>query len=182
MSIPSHNSSCITKAFPTNCPDCKADVYFFGCTCGSKVYFDELGFPWSQHYCQARRLREQLEIMVGVERMTDDELYTIILKYEKDHNVKINDDMMMVIENVIGKRKYTFEKIQILPDLSIKDISGQIMEFNREVNLLKKFGYDLNSDLSIKMLGKLSKEVFGEIRVRENPNNKNVSREFSISQ
>lgn len=180
MPIPTHDSSCVTKAIPINCPDCKAAVFFFKCNCGSRVIFDELGYPWQIHNCRQRVIREQLQLLVGFERMTDEEIFNKIDKNEKLSGQKISDEIYEIIENVLGKRKYTFNTKEVLPDDSISDVSGRIMEFNREVNLLKKFGYDTSSEIALKLLGELGKGHFGEIKLRENPNTKNESMEFSI--
>jgi hypothetical protein len=49
--VPTHDPSCTTKAWPTKCNYCGGAIYFFSCSCGSKVFFDALGDPWPQHYC-----------------------------------------------------------------------------------------------------------------------------------
>ena len=51
MSIPRHGLDCRTRTFPTKCRHCGDDVFFFSCTCGSRVFFDELGWPWPEHDC-----------------------------------------------------------------------------------------------------------------------------------
>jgi len=49
MAIPTHREDCTTRTWRTTCPDCKQTVYFLCCTCGSKVFFDSLGYPWPLH-------------------------------------------------------------------------------------------------------------------------------------
>lgn len=51
MSVPSHGVNCRTRTFPTKCKGCGDKVYYFACSCGSKVFFDELGWPWNEHCC-----------------------------------------------------------------------------------------------------------------------------------
>lgn len=37
--VPSHGPYCYkVKAYPTKCPTCRAEVVYFECTCGSKVF------------------------------------------------------------------------------------------------------------------------------------------------
>lgn len=43
--------ACTTRTFPTRCRECGASVFYFSCSCGSKVFFDELGLPWPVHDC-----------------------------------------------------------------------------------------------------------------------------------
>ncbi len=50
-----HGPSCNAKTFPTNCPSCKSNVYFFQCDHQSRVFFDDLGPPWPLHFCFLRR-------------------------------------------------------------------------------------------------------------------------------
>lgn len=46
-----HGDWCRTRTYPTRCRICRADVFYFSCTCGSKVFFDSLGSPWPLHRC-----------------------------------------------------------------------------------------------------------------------------------
>ena len=51
MSVPTHGIGCRTRTFPTKCKNCGDKVFYFACSCGSKVFFDELGWPWNEHDC-----------------------------------------------------------------------------------------------------------------------------------
>ena len=51
MSVPMHGVNCTTCTFPTKCKNCGDNVFFFSCSCGSRVFFDELGQPWPEHDC-----------------------------------------------------------------------------------------------------------------------------------
>lgn len=46
-----HGPWCNTRTYPTTCRQCKASVYFFSCTHGSRVFFDNLGGSWPIHRC-----------------------------------------------------------------------------------------------------------------------------------
>lgn len=50
-----HGRDCNTKTFRTTCKYCKQEVFFFSCTCGSRVFFDDLGDPWPFHRCEEYR-------------------------------------------------------------------------------------------------------------------------------
>lgn len=52
--IPSHGPGCRTQTHPIDCPDCGADIYFFSCNHGTKMFFDALGYPWPEHVCANR--------------------------------------------------------------------------------------------------------------------------------
>lgn len=180
MPIPTHLSSCTTLAFKTACPACNEIVWFFSCTCGSKVYFDDLGAPWPLHSCKARRIIDTIEMVRSSSRMTEDEIYRLITKYEKDNNEHIGDDILEIIEEVIGKRKYPFSTSEVDCNNDIDVVSGMVMEFNKVVNLYRKYGYEKDNSFSKAFLGELATDVFGEITIREKPDNKNVSKEYKI--
>lgn len=42
---------CGATTKPRRCPYCKASVFFFSCSCGCRVWFDELGDDWPKHPC-----------------------------------------------------------------------------------------------------------------------------------
>lgn len=46
-----HGPYCNSITFPTRCRFCGSEVFFFSCDCGSRVFFDELGYPWPIHNC-----------------------------------------------------------------------------------------------------------------------------------
>jgi hypothetical protein len=51
MAVPTHGSNCRTVAcYPTTCRKCGNSVYYFECTCHSKVFFDSLEY-WDEHVC-----------------------------------------------------------------------------------------------------------------------------------
>ena len=51
MSVPQHGLNCRTHTFPTTCNHCGDAVFFFSFTCGSRVFLDDLGWPWPEHDC-----------------------------------------------------------------------------------------------------------------------------------
>jgi hypothetical protein len=60
MPPPTHEFDCRTLAcYPTRCPICNEAVFFWKCTCGSRVFFDELGGEWPIHPCQAEAVEDQ---------------------------------------------------------------------------------------------------------------------------
>lgn len=65
----SHGNACGGKAYPSTCGGCKRPIFYFHCSHGSKVFFDELGGGWPQHACQARNSTTSLNIERNVARM-----------------------------------------------------------------------------------------------------------------
>ncbi len=98
MSVPTHDITCKTRAIPIECPDCKQMVWYFSCTCGSKVFFNDLGYPWEIHYCKEYALRRYLELLVDIERMTPEEIYSVVIKREKLSGEEVDDKIWNIIE------------------------------------------------------------------------------------
>ncbi|CAA9367467.1 MAG: hypothetical protein AVDCRST_MAG93-8094, partial [uncultured Chloroflexia bacterium] len=52
MGAPTHKPGCETLFFrPARCQPCDQIVYFWGCSCGSRVLFDSTEKPWPKHRC-----------------------------------------------------------------------------------------------------------------------------------
>ncbi len=52
MGAPTHKPGCETVFFrPARCLNCNQIVYFWGCSCGSRVLFDATDKPWPKHRC-----------------------------------------------------------------------------------------------------------------------------------
>ena len=48
----SHGPWCRDRSFWTTCKYCKAQVFFYSCTHGSAVFFDDIGGYWPVHRCK----------------------------------------------------------------------------------------------------------------------------------
>ncbi len=56
----SHGPWCRDRSFWTTCRLCKAQVFFYSCTHGSAVFFDDVGGEWPVHRCAGSRKRSTL--------------------------------------------------------------------------------------------------------------------------
>ena len=50
-----HGSWCNTETQPMICRYCRERVFYFPCDCGCKVFFEDLGHPWTEHNCPQRQ-------------------------------------------------------------------------------------------------------------------------------
>ena len=56
MPAPTHGPHCRTVAcYQSTCKECRQEVYYWSCNCGSQVLFDRLGEPWPLHVCARMR-------------------------------------------------------------------------------------------------------------------------------
>ena len=60
--VPSHGPECGTRTYPTRCRYCESAVFYFECSCGSQMLFDELGEPWPRHDCKLLPLGRKIEV------------------------------------------------------------------------------------------------------------------------
>lgn len=52
MPVPTHGPRCRTRfCHPSKCKECRQEVFYWACTCGSSLLFDRLGEPWPRHKC-----------------------------------------------------------------------------------------------------------------------------------
>lgn len=180
MPIPTHNINCSTRAFQMGCPSCNAEVWFFNCSCGSKVFFDRLGYPWDQHECLEYRLEREINLIKNLHHLSEEEIYQAIIKHEKKSGEEINDRIWGIIEHTLGKRKskLTIEKVEVTTPQT--EVSGIVMEINNPINIFKRLGYDGNHDISRKLLGKIGNIEWAIARIRSNPDRKNHCLEFEV--
>ena len=180
MPIPTHRDSCLTKAFPTNCPDCAEEVWYFSCNCGSKVYFTHLGWPWDEHKCKNRVLREAIQLIKISDRLSDEEIYSRIDLFSKERGWDIPESIVELLDNELVKRRYPLKVSLIMNLTNISDVSGKVMEINRDVSFIKRLKIDPNKPIQRSLAGDLLLKSYSEIIVRENPNEKNECSEYRL--
>ena len=64
MPVPTHRPGCETHLWRWNCPDCGSPIWYFSCSCGSKVFFDTRGPDWKYHadICPIYKVRQLIEM------------------------------------------------------------------------------------------------------------------------
>lgn len=88
--------------------------------------------------------------------MTNQEIYEAIARKEKVSGIHIDDDVLDIIESVVGKRKSKLSVKLVVPETGETEVSGKVIEFNHPINIYTRLGYDPRSDLSVKLLGTIS--------------------------
>jgi hypothetical protein len=180
MPIPTHNYTCLTKAFRMECPECSAEVWFFSCTCGSKIFFNDLGHPWEQHICRKYFLAEQIKLIQNSDRLSDDEIYQLITKSEKKSGRIVDTATEEILESIIGKRRFPLKINECLPSEDSSDFAGKVMELNTQINIFKKFGYDPTNILSVKLLGRIGQEKWALAKIRTKSDMRNECLEYEV--
>ena len=165
-----HGEWCGTKTFPTSCPSCSADVFYFSCRHGSKVFFKRLGPPWPIHDCEEAREEAWAR---GLRRFTDANGDTVvelkpgirvIRSLDKPASFGIEQDVIASARS--AKRKKAQGSIRAIePERELSEShEGILREVRPSVDPLKAFGMP-DTALGRAWLRSIGKEQTGKITV-----------------
>lgn len=160
MPVPGHREDCATRLFATRCHDCGRKVWYFDCTCGSKVYFDLPGPPWPRHLesCPIYHLRNLINQGVPPDTIKK------LIRDRAEHTGKAFDFDIIEMLNRYGAsgKKHV---IDIPPSTTPTEITGDLKEIN-EVNIYKRLKLQRNPIIE-KVLGDFGYKNYHELVIRE---------------
>jgi hypothetical protein len=180
MSVPTHSEECQSKAFKTLCFDCGQEVYFFMCSCGSKVLFDSLGHPWPIHSCEESQVRIAVSLLEHSSLLTHDEIYAKILLHSNKSGMPVSERAMELIDRYLSERKKPFQIKKIGHSAEVHFVIGRIHQINNNINMYTRMGLPKNMANAAGLLGDLGYDTYSEIIVRSVPDFKNISSEYSL--
>ena len=129
-----HGRWCNAKTYKLRCKYCGKMIYYFSCDCGSKVFFDELDYPWPIHNCLEYRQAKQNELFsIALKTLNLNELL-----FQGD-KCEIDDDYTEQLLRHKLKTKEEFHIIKAKPELTKIDEVGYLRELNTSVDLFKIF-------------------------------------------
>jgi hypothetical protein len=99
MPVPNHRENCQTIMYYTRCPFCRKKVYYFACSCGSKVFFELNKPPWYPH--EKRCWRYLIRIMIE-DGYPENYIIDLIEKYASDKGEIIPKDVKQEINKMRG--------------------------------------------------------------------------------
>lgn len=145
---PTHGWWCNARTYPTRCKYCKEEVFYFSCDCGSKVFFDDLGWPWPIHNCMdVDQIVEQVRIDI------QEDYAQGIAEREKRRRERTWEAPIKAQQPREGER--------------VEDI-GIVREILEKVDVFKKFNLPADSIWSTKLLGELGSNDFMQVTVHVN--------------
>lgn len=167
-----HGWWCNTRTFPTVCKYCSGDVFYFSCDCGSKLFFDSLGYPWPIHHCAEYKPSPTLS------RLGQEDLSGSVLSYLTDSEAEqlsqfidqnIERDYAEGIRTAQEGEKRSPKKASWIirqdPYHDCKTTErGIITELIQDANILKKANIREGS-LGVSMLGKYATVKLAQITV-----------------
>lgn len=160
MPVPTHRADCQTMIWKTTCPDCKKQVWYFSCTCGSRVFFDNKGYPWPLHQdsCPIYNIRLMIQDGIPVAQIR-----LLLVSEARARVAQIPNDIRDYLDANDTSSKILVENK--LPSEEPCQAVGIVREINK-INFFKRFGLDPNPIIR-KILGKLVTEPYTEIIIRE---------------
>jgi hypothetical protein len=160
MPVPTHREDCKTRTWRAYCPDCHKPVWFFSCTCGSKVFFDRKGYPWPEHRYSCPIYNIRLMMLDG---SPVTQIRALLESEARARGSSVPDDTRRFLDkNDTSGKLYVQD---ILPSDQPCEIEGVVRVIN-QINVYKRFDIEKNP-ITTKILGKLALQPFLEITVRE---------------
>ena len=160
MPVPNHRPDCYTRIFKTRCPDCHREVWYFDCTCGSKVFFDCKGPPWLLHMdsCPIYNAREMIN-----QGSSPSSIKKLLRAHAEQNNQDI-DPILIQFLNRMGASGKKFVK-PVLPSLTPTEFSG-ILQKIHPINFFKRLGVR-RSLITQKVLGEFGDKDYYEMVVNQ---------------
>lgn len=163
MSVPTHGPRCTTRGWQTRCRWCGSPVYYFDCSCGSKVFFRSPGHPWPKHEC-AGWMAEQYE----QQGASPDRGIELLYDWGARKGKKIDDWLVDKLRNKARRQEAARKGVvlRVEPGKKSRDFAGEVIQLNRQVNFYRRFDLPRNS-ISEQILGRLTTQRYFEIIIRE---------------
>ena len=139
MPVPTHREDCEAQIWRTVCPDCHDTVYFFSCTCGSKVFFDLPVPPWKPH--ENRCIQYMIRYLREVKQLSSTDIRQMIEGYSKANDIPIPPDIHIHIIAQENRDRGKVIVLDILPSDEGCFVIGNITSINHKVNFFKRLDY-----------------------------------------
>ncbi len=159
MPVPGHKPDCETYIYKITCPDCGQLVWLFGCSCGSKVFFNEIGPPWPRHADTCWKYQIRLLLQEG---KSPDQIKALIYVASSQNGDVISDE----VKNYLQKISFSGSllKNEILPSTNYTDICGTLKEIH-QCNIFKRLDIPHNIFME-RVLGRFGNRALSELVVQ----------------
>ncbi len=162
MPVPTHRPGCLTRLWKANCPDCGERVYFFSCSCGSKVFFQHPGDPWPLH---ADRCLPHLAVQLKGQGLSSSAILQLVESEARSRKVSVPPTVYQMLKADEYSDTGRITIVQVRPGGTEEKVRGVIVSSNLRVNFLKRLGYPENQ-LSRGLLGELGRDCYIELQIR----------------
>lgn len=177
---PVHGAWCNAKTWPTKCPGCNSDVFFFHCDCGSKVFFDSLGDPWPIHDCATSWTKNLVRYKDGGGGIT--------VQIRDGITVRRPPEDFAVEGTIISRARGLKQKNWVSPIVSVKPdgahgnitIIGVVREKDGGADIFRSLNLRAESPLVMASLKELGAGRNWRITVHEPSSSENVQHSYTI--
>ncbi|MCI0696071.1 hypothetical protein L0337_29235 [candidate division KSB1 bacterium] len=166
MPVPTHREDCECKMWSTNCPDCGKGVYYFTCSCGSKVFFELNTPPWNPH--KDRCIPYLVRYLIEIENISETRVRRIVEEYSNTSGIPIPPEIHRRLITMENKGRGGLIVSEIKPNDKECITIGEIVSINVQVNFFKRLNY-VDNKMGRALLGRIVKESYVEITIREYP-------------
>jgi len=160
---PTHGWWCNARTYRTRCKYCGEPVFFFTCDCGSKVFFDKLGWPWPEHHCV-----EYLIALYGKELVERAMSVQIKLPGRLTAVDFLDRDYANVIRRQSRRESPQPEHRIVRCSPTEREVThniGVIREVVAEVDVFRKLNIPRDSPFGTQLLGPLAQGEFVQLTV-----------------
>lgn len=174
MAIPTHRDDCETKTWKTSCPDCGRPVWFLQCTCGSKVFFDSLGYPWPLHSdnCPVYYVRQLIDEGTSVNKIR-----SFVESYSRRLGKPIPPEVDELLSS-LGAASKPMIKV-IVPDPKPIRVSG-IVKRNDQFSFFKRLQISDNP-INRKVLKQFALLPYSEVVIQgKDPSNQRIISQWTF--
>lgn len=176
MSVPTHEAGCETRLWQTSCPDCGDVVYFFSCSCGSKVFFDLNQPPWNPH--GDRCIPYLISQLRHVEHYSPEVIWEMIRERANASGQPVPSGTYQQVFQYSTTGQNTVRPHEVTPtgEEGVR-VEGRILCIN-QVNFFRRFNL-VDNVFARAILQELVRVPYVEVRLREDPDSETgLSNEF----
>lgn len=160
------------------CQFCNEKVYFFSCTCGSKVFFDLPYYPWHPH--ERRCYRYLIWYLQEIENTPILEIRSLIERYSEETGIEVSRDVRDYLSHIERQQSSLKPRIiNVEPKNEELVILGLVVSVNLQVNFFKRLQLSDNP-FGRALLGKLLSLSCVEVKIRQETKEANCFNDYSV--
>jgi len=122
----------------TSCPDCHKSVWFFSCSCGSKVFFESKGAPWNPHeeWCAPYQIRTLIR-----QGHSGASLRNLVTEHARKRGQEVPPHIFDKILKEDFEKRQREIAVRVEPQDDSHILTGRLLSSNLEVNFLRRMKY-----------------------------------------
>lgn len=160
MGVATHGIWCNARTYPTRCQYCREPVFYFSCSCGCRVFFDDLGGSWPVHHCI-----EYGMAVYGKPAVEDILAYAMQRPGDNPSLPRISREYAEQLRQQSLRDKRQPRQIVRMdppPNTTFSDV-GRVVEVIPSVDIFKRTHTERDNPVSVALLGPLGKQPLSQV-------------------